>query len=105
LGSRLYMSDHAEAERICQEIWKVPAEVVDIEFREGNTASPSQLSTLAITSASDPTNTKKTIPQIVVDGWANTRTIDAAIEEAVRRGKLDRHYGNGSTRAWNHHAD
>jgi hypothetical protein len=86
-GSRLYVSN-TEAERICQEIWKVPAEVADIEFREGNAASPSRSSTLAVTSAPDPTKTNKMIPQIMVDGWANTRTIDTTIEEAVRRGGL-----------------
>lgn len=72
---------NTEAERICQDIWKVPAEVADIEFREGNAASPSRSSTLAVTPAPDPTKTNKMIPQIVVDGWENTRTIfDTPIE-------------------------
>ena len=73
VGSRLYVSN-AEVEIICQEIWKVPAEVAGIEFREGNAASSSRPSTLHIH------KDKQDDSIALVDGWANTRTIDTMIE-------------------------
>jgi hypothetical protein len=105
-GSSLQAST-AEAERTCQEIWKVSAEVAGAAFREGNPASPSRSSTLDVTSAPDPTKTEQDDSTDRGSRFLGkyTRKIDATIEEAVRRGKLDRHHVNGSTRAWNHNAD
>ena len=71
-GSRLYVSTRA-AEVVCREIWKVPAELADIEFLRGEEESlkvktaPPPLPTLS-------SDTNK-IPKIVVGGWSKTHIL------------------------------
>jgi hypothetical protein len=76
-GSRLYVSTE-EAERVCQEIWNVPAESADITFVDDDDdddddqgISPRPLS---VESAPDSlvTGTKQ---RITVGGWSNTRVL------------------------------
>lgn len=74
-GSRLYVST-APAEAVCQDVWDVPAELANIEFRE---AGP----TLSVLSPPLPTASGR--PDIYVQGWSNTRS---ASETAPRRGGL-----------------
>lgn len=118
-GSRLYVSND-EAERICQEIWKVPAEVANIDFLEGSNTSGQ--TALCVKSAPDPivtiaspapggedmtsksgspldffqsmfdrqnptTATTNSKQNIVVDGWATTRTLENPSKN-VRRGGI-----------------
>ena len=65
-GSRLYVSNQV-AEDVCQDVWKVPAQVADIEFEE----DPGQ--SLSVDSA--PTNFGSNPQQIRVKGWSNTRVL------------------------------
>lgn len=97
-GSRLYVSNSV-AKRICDEIWKVPAEVAHIEFLEESSIFPS----LGVSAAPDPVVNSLEVeeiarerqpffsffgnkndpisgstgkPRIVVEGWKNTRTLE-----------------------------
>lgn len=88
-GSRLHVSTPT-AEKICQQVWGVPAELADLQFTEEG-------GSLQVTVAPDPwlsddaTTRKATVtpqkspPLIQVTGWSQTRVSD---EKAPVRGGL-----------------
>jgi hypothetical protein len=77
-GSRLYVSTK-EAEQVCREIWKVPAESADITFDDDDQGSPP----ISVESAPDKFVTG-TQQRITVRGWSNTRVLTSNEAKAPR---------------------
>lgn len=80
-GSRLYVST-PEAERVCQELWGVPAELANIDFCErregsddddGGGGGGSSSSSLQVTLPPNPSVSSDI--HIRVEGWKNTRVL------------------------------
>jgi hypothetical protein len=79
-GKRLYVSC-PEAERLCQEVWGVPAEQADIDFHE-------QGSSLQVTVSPFINENSVKSPKIQVNGWSNTRIAASNVTKANRIGQL-----------------
>ena len=74
-GSQLYVSNR-QAESICREIWKVPAQVANIKFREGK-----KNDFLGVAAAPSGRNEDQ-MQNIAVEGWKATRILSK--EELVK---------------------
>ena len=79
-GQRLYVSC-SEAERLCQELWGVPAEQADIDFYE-------QGPSLRVAVAPCTNDNSVQCPKIQVDGWSKTRITAPNVANAKRTGPL-----------------
>lgn len=83
-GSRLYVSNQ-KAEKICKDIWGVPAEFASIDFQEENDGN--MLKVRKYPQPDAPTNESQ---MITVEGWRNTRVLSQTEYEtpAKRWGNL-----------------
>lgn len=74
-GSRLYVSTQ-EAEDVCKTVWGVPAEVANIDFREGVMDQSANSSHLKVTNLPCPDSPPQNVQNIQVEGWKNTRILN-----------------------------
>lgn len=80
-GKGLYVSC-PEAEKMCREIWGVPAEQADIDFHE-------QGPSLRVTVAPCTNDNSEITPKIQVNGWSKTRIDASNLAHTKRFGRLN----------------